>query len=381
MTLGKVSPLLSQNIDPLNITKRVYWRPVTATTVIKVGQPVCYNSDETKDYKERSTTPISGGTAYAEGSQNYTARLFCVEEPLTANLMSFAGIVIKLGTLAGADGDLIEIATPVPGAVVPVYTDIECTVNQTLIGLRDSEADASYPQYAKIIGVARETKDRSGTAGLVWMEFVDIIEQGDYTYPYIIPDESAGDVILNHQYFQSVQTAGAFHLLKARVELTGNAGFEGGMVQYRGEINGVDPATSQVMSIGLTIKASGELATTGYQYGTCPLHLGIGTSGTPDLSGGGLANTLCAISISYNADESGGAPGQAYVFHFNSGTYVWDGLIHAMSAGDIGDSSQSGTAANVVGFDGDGTIRKIPVRLGGVTYYLLVGTAAAETAD
>ena len=280
--------------------------------------------------------------------------------------MSFAGIVKSLGPKAGADGDMIEIFTPVEGAVVPVWTDIECTVNQTLIGLRDSEADASYPQYAKTIGVARETKDRSGTAGLVWMEFKNLVEQGDYSYPYIIPDESAGDVIVNHQYYQSVQTAGAFHLLKARVELTGNAGFEGGMVQYRGEINGTPPATCQVMSIGLTIKASGKLATTGYEYVSCPLHLGVGTSGTPDLSGGGGANVLAALAISYHADESGGAPVTAYAIHFHSGTYNWDGLFNVMNAGDIGDWAETDRITTSAAND-----RIIPVRIGGAIYHLV----------
>ena len=355
-------------VDPLAETKTVIWRPDTPATVIKVGQPVCYDSDCVHDAQERTTNPSDRGATYAEGSQNFTGRLFTVEEPLTANLMNFAGIVAKLGPKAGADGDTIAIYPFKKGAVVPVYTDIECTNRQTLIGIRDSEADASYPQYAKIIGVARENKDRSGVgnAGLVWMEFIDIIEQGDYSYPYIIPDESAGDVILNHQYFQSVQTAGGFHLLKARVELTGNAGFEGGMVQYRGEINGVQPGTSQVMSIGLTIKANGELADTGYQYVTCPLHLGVGTSGTPDLSGGGPANILSALSICYNVDEGGGPPVNAYALHFNSGsTYNWDGLMYVMGAGDIGDATATQTAAF------GATDKAIPIKIAGVTYYIM----------
>jgi len=242
-----------------------------------------------------------------------------------------------------------------------------------LIGLRDSEADASYPQYAKTIGVARENKDRSGTPGLVWMEFKNFMQQGDYSYPLIVPDESAGDVIVNHAYYQSVQTAGAFHLLKARVELTGNAGFEGGMVQYRGEINGTPPATCQVMSIGLTIKASGSLAATGYEYVSCPLHLAVGTSGTPDLSGTGVGNTLAALAISYHAVESGGAPDNAYAFFFHSGANNWDGLLRVMNLGDIGDATV--TTADITSQD-SASDKNIPIDIAGTTYYLRAFLAA-----
>ena len=53
-----------------------------------------------------------------------------------------------------------------------------------------------------------------------------------------------------------------------------------------------------------------------------------------------------------------------------------------MASGDFGDSaSGADEAAHVIGFDGDGTTRKIPVLIDSTTYYLLVGTAIQGVAD
>ena len=162
-------------------TKRVFYRPVTASTEVKVGQPVCYNSDSVTDQKERTAHPntghLNGGglTAYAEGVQSFTGRLFIVEEPLTANLMSFAGIVKSLGPKLGADGDMIEIFVPTPGAVIPVWTDQSTATNTTMLGISNAEVDMSAPGVSKMI--AMETKDRSSDNGLVWAKFLDNVYQ------------------------------------------------------------------------------------------------------------------------------------------------------------------------------------------------------------
>lgn len=210
-------------IDPIAQTKRVFWRPETATTVLKVGQPVCYNSDAVADHKERTSDPTHLGLtedAYAYGAQDFTGRLFCVEEPLTANLHAFAGICKALGPKAGADGDMIEIFIPTPGAVVPVWTDQYCTFDRTVMGIRNGEADVSYPGTA--IGVAKETIDRGTGAddGLCWMEF----NRGHFLPPsddsgLMIDDECGADVNLNYIYASTIQTAGQLHALKVRGDI------------------------------------------------------------------------------------------------------------------------------------------------------------------
>lgn len=364
--------------DPIAQKKRVVWRPTDSTDVLIVGQPVFYNSNATTDYKERSTTPISGGTAYAEGSQNYNARLFVVERPYTdyagdVNLEAFAGIVADLGSRAGADGDFINIFIP-NGAIVPVYTDIACTLDRTILAIRTGADNVSYPGYDRCIGIAKETKDRSGTAGLVWAKVdPNLFESlGTYANHLQIPDESGADVIVNRMYVDSAQTAGSFNLVSWEGWLDGAGGFDEGMFKMKAYLNAAATDGCTTLSVGFTIEAAGEFTSSGAsQYGNGPLRLSIGTVGTPDLSGG--PDTLCAVNIAYNVNEGGGAPNMAYAFHFNSGTYKWDGLIHTMNAGDIGDATVS--TADVTSQD-SASDKNIPVKLGGVVYYIRAFLAA-----
>lgn len=387
--MSKIVSMSSGAIDPIAVTKRVFWRPVTSTTVLKVGQPVCYNSDCVCDHKERTSDPTHLGLTkdtYAEGEQEMTGRLFIVEEPLSANLSHLAGFVKSLGSLDGADGDMIEIFIP-NGAIVPVRTDVNCTLDDTILGIRNGQAEATIGEYCRPVAIAKETKDRSSTAGLVWAKIVGsnmFQRQGEYSYRLTIEDECGGDVTMNQVFVTSNQTAGAVILLRLDAEMDGAGCYDSGILMVRGKLNAAASGALQACSMGLDLEASAELYDGGIaaDYANCVLRLAIGTTGTPDLSTGSGSNRLCAISIGYHADESGGAPQEAWALAFNSGaTYQWDGLFHSMNAGDIGDSSQSGTAAHVIGFDGDGTIRKIPVKIGGTTYYILVGTAAAETDD
>ena len=216
MSSAKIVSMSSGAIDPINVTKRVFWRPVTDTTVLKVGQPVCYNSDAVVDHKERTADPTHLGLSedtYAEGAQDFTGRLFIVEEPLTANLHAWGGIVKSLGPKAGADGDMIEIFMPVEGAIVPVLTDQNCVLDRTIMGIRNGAGtDVSYP--GRPIGVAAETKDRSTIDGLVWMKFKSFIWQYGDDSALTIDDEGSGnDVTLNKIKITSALTTGSVNML------------------------------------------------------------------------------------------------------------------------------------------------------------------------
>ncbi len=172
--MGAVGP----DTDPLIESKEVYWRPATASDVAIVGQPVCYNSDLAADYKERTTNPAVANaasnsdkaTTYAEGAQTYDARIFVVERPASGNLHQFAGTILSLGDHSGADGDKIRIAIP-NGAVVPVYTDANCTLDSTILGPStggDHYSISTGDGDPRAAAVAMETVDRSDTNGLVW---------------------------------------------------------------------------------------------------------------------------------------------------------------------------------------------------------------------
>jgi hypothetical protein len=186
--MSKVVSMSVGAIDPITQTKRVFWRPATATTVAKVGQPVSYNIDLAGDHKERSTDPTAshlggGGTTYAEGSQTYTGRLFCVEEVKVDDSHAFAGFIKSLGPNAGADGDMIEIFVPSDnGMVVPVYTDKSIAIRDSLY-LEDGEntvVNATQVGMGPQVGIAIETIDRSSTAGLVWAKVFMPKQDGIY---------------------------------------------------------------------------------------------------------------------------------------------------------------------------------------------------------
>lgn len=207
--MTQVMSMSSGAIDPIAVAKRVFWRPVTEAT-LKVGQPVCYSSDSIYDYQGRSVDPVHLGLTrdtYAEGEQEKTARLLVVEEPLTANLNAFAGIVKCLGPKAGADGDFIEIWIP-NGAVLPCYIDQSVTLDETILGIRDGEADVSYPgngvtNPGRPIGVAKETIDR-GTPGMCWVK----IDPNMFSCQYGVSDSAYlkvdGGSAVNKKYVEIV---------------------------------------------------------------------------------------------------------------------------------------------------------------------------------
>ncbi|MHA2265867.1 MAG: hypothetical protein ACXAEN_26035, partial [Candidatus Thorarchaeota archaeon] len=342
------------------------------------------------DHKERTAHPntghLNGGglTAYAEGVQAYTGRLFIVEEPLTANLHAWAGIVKSLGPKIGADGDMIEIYVPTEGAIVPVYTAQNCTNDRTIMGIYNAQADVDFP--GRPIGIAKETIDRSGTDGLCWMQFKSfeystINGGGDATAnSLIIDDEAAANAVtikaMNLKFTGTGRARGLYYV--GDINGAGHANY--GMFKFRTYISAAMSQTVHTLCANLHIKDAGTLTDAG-EWASSPLYVTVETEVTttaPTLSGGSIAG----IYFGYYVDESTAGPANAFVFHFNNhASYNWDGLIR-MGAGDLGDSlSGADEAAHVIGFDGDGITRKIPIDVDGATYYLLVGTAIQGVAD
>jgi hypothetical protein len=178
MNFGEIGMRSVATVDTMRAVKTVTFRPSTAADTVRVGDLVCYNSDLAADWKEATSNRLSGdfggenATTYAEGAQTYNARFLVVEKPADANLEHFAGIVTALGPQGGADGDTLQICPLVAGAVVPVYTDVNCTINQSVLGVSSGSylAQLSTGDDSPLaIGVAVETVDRSNTNGLVWM--------------------------------------------------------------------------------------------------------------------------------------------------------------------------------------------------------------------
>lgn len=312
MTLGKVSPMFSENIDPLAITKRVYWRPVTTGTALKVGDPVCYCKDE-QDYRERTTQPASGGTAYAAGSQNYTGALFIVEEPLIDNIAEFAGIVTKLGDKAGADGDLVEIAKGNSGAVVPANVVLTSTTRgrtilAVMVGTRtlgspttdcadfenDSDTDVDEELDSKVVGVAMESIT---AAGLCWVKLDEnaFIYQGGNIGQDFLVGSVADDVTVNKMFLNIAVTAGHCQALHCRTVLTGTGGDANrGVYRFETITRGVPADAKHVFGVNCHLEIGAGTVGGGQMS---PLKITLRTKNAdPDLSNVGK---LCAIHIDW----------------------------------------------------------------------------------
>ena len=168
-------------------------------------------------------------------------------------------------------------------------------------------------------------------------------------------------------------------------ELDGGGGCAYGMFKFRTYVNSVLTADAHVICANLHFKDDAELSPPAPEQAHAPLYVTVETEITsvaPDLSGGNLA----ALYVGYYINEGVGAPAKAYVIHCNASFAAnmgqWDGILNIQTPGTVGDSlSGADEATHVIGFDGDGITRKIPVLIGGATYYLLVGTAIQGVTD
>lgn len=382
--MSKIQLMGSGAYDVYCLTKRVYFRPSSSTDKVRVGDLVCYNSDAVVDHKERTVDPTHLGLTkdtYAEGEQEFTGRLFIVEKPASANIDFFAGVVKSLGDQAGGDGDFIEIFVPTEGAVVPVMSNIACTLNTTILAVRNGAYEASVPRHpAYPIGIAMETKDRSGTDGLVWMRFDSRnFLKGSPSGNLNVPDELTGGMQLNKLRVDVAPTAGTMRLLRMELVLEGTGGnTQFGAFQLNTKINGTVDNDCHGVSAALIFGTDAVVPANAPAEGFAALYVSIESDdGTVDYSG----LHMCGILFGLYLDESAGGPDQLYAMNFNTSSATWDGLLR-FSAGDLGDAaSGADEASHVIGFDGDGTTKKIPILIDATTYYILVGTAIQGVAD
>jgi len=142
---------------------RVYYE---GTSTLYEGMPVCYNFDTTDNWSGGSMTlgAVTATTTTAEGSQN-EGKYIRVEDPTTANLHAFAGVVAGGSKGIGTTTGLTAIDIYIPnGAIVPVRTDASTTVGVTVLGIANGStlcASGGAP-----VAIAWETVDRSSTNGI-----------------------------------------------------------------------------------------------------------------------------------------------------------------------------------------------------------------------
>ena len=380
------------NVNAMKKRVRWYNRESSAETIYE-GQPVCYMYDTTTNvlgydkgaggHPECQSSP----TTTAEGYQN-EGKFLLVEKPYTDNIQWFAGVVAEgnwCGTsVAATSYKWIEIYIP-NGAIVPVRTDLNCTVGRTVLAVETDSQELTVPlaaNQARPVAIAEETKDCSSTSGIVLakLEPTQFLYQDNTGDSLIMDDDATAAETVNRMNLYFAGTGGPKRGLYAVGEIAGAGHANYGMWKFRTYINAAASATVHTLCANLHIKDSGTLVDSG-EWASSPLYVTVETEVTttaPTLSGGSLAG----IYFGYYVDETTAAPANAYLFHLNNhASYNWDGIIR-MGAGDLGDSLSGGDeAGHVVGFDGDGTTRKIPVLIDSTTYYLLVGTAIQNVAD
>ena len=254
-------PTINSGQETILLKKSVVFRPATSTDTLKTGYLVCYNFDSVKDWEENTKTQNSFSRAevdFAEGSQDFSARILEVEKPASGNLNHFAGVVAD-GYEGAVSGDVIEIVVPVEGAVVPVYTDLSVTNGSTILAANSASYIATNPLYggsttpSAVVGIALETIDRSSTNGLTWMRFDKGIRFGmgvsanNYSAGVGVSTELS--VMPCSIAIETPQTDGDFSAFRVRGELigAGSCAYLGAAIRAEGVVN-----AATVVKSGLT---------------------------------------------------------------------------------------------------------------------------------
>lgn len=363
--------------NPVAHRVRVHFN--TASAVIYEGMPVCYNYDTTVNWAGGSVSDgaVTASTTLTAGSPATAAAKYLeVEEPSANNIQWFAGVVARGGwcgktTSATAGvGQLLDIYVP-NGAIVPVRTDSNCLIGQTILAITTGSQELGVPLAtdSRAVAISEETYNR-GTAGLVLAKLdPSLFMYQDHAGTALSVDDAdtTTSVMVNHSNIKFLGSATCDRPLYMIGELAGGGAGLNGMFKFRTYVSSTMTNCVQVVCANLHLKDDGVLkAVGGGEYDSC-FYATIETEETSSLA---VLTTLsvCAYQAAYYLDESETTPAHAYILGvpsgFAAGTYQWDGLLIAQSAGAIGAAaSPSGPAF------GAGDIM-IPCRIGDTTYYL-----------
>lgn len=340
------------------------------TSTIYEGMPVCYDNSTTnwfggsvdQDPSSGNAGEVTESTTTAEGSQN-EGKYIRVENVNADNNSMFAGVVAKgspgLGTIGPG-----PVAIYVPnGAVVPVRTDQNCLIDQTILAINTGEQELGVPLRAdsRPVAIARETVDR-GTAGLVLAELNPdrfIYQDMGGTALSVDDSDTTADVVVNRIRVKSLQTGGQFTALSIKAESAGGAG----TVNQRGlalRAVGIVSATpsGQVHGTNLDLEITGGTITE--PVSACLIKLY--ESGATVSS----SNVFSVLTLQNQVTDAPAANSHCWIYCEENGSQDVDVFIRAKNPGELGDSAMTGDHTF------DSADRAIPIyfQAGGLTYYI-----------
>lgn len=360
--------------NPVAHAVRVYY---FGTSRIYEGMPVCYDNSTTNWFggSVADTGEITISTTTAEGSLN-KGKYIRVENPNTDNVSMFAGVVKKGGWVGKTGPKVLDIYVP-NGAVVPVRTDSNCLIDQTILAVTIGQQELGVPLEtdSRPVAIARETSDL-GTAGLVLAELNPdrfIYQDMGGTALSIDDADTTTGTLVNGIQLSFLGTSAYQKGLYCKGTISGAGACVYGMWKFRTVLNAAAKDNIHVICANLHLTENATLTDPESEHGSTAIYATVETVSTGGaafhdgtLSGGNLS----ILYGGYYVKATGANPNRFYWFHFNSNTTAGydrvDGLINCVKSQDIaltpqGDASQT---------------HKIPILIDGVTFYIMVNQAA-----
>lgn len=374
-----------------------------ATKTIYQGEPMCYVYDTTNNILGWDKENEEAGSTTAEGYQN-EGKFLIVENVAADNMQWFAGVVAE-GSWCGkqvADGSSEDIELYLAnGGIVAVRTDCNCTVGTTPLCLASGSQE--FTSVGRPVGLAEETKDRSGTNGIVLAKIDPnlFLYQTDGDTAMSFDDELATTTgIVNQMYMTEAQTAGSFVPLYMHHTSTGNTSAamnEYNILSYL-SLSGTYDQTGYHRGILSQVNIGGTV-NAGCHIASIMAQLTEGASGTvtnvehmsglwvdctaAKPSGTDLANHYSMVRISNGADAEEGPDEVFYVYGGNGIEELFD-FDTCLNGGGATDHFiyPLGTGADKIITSGtDGTTLKVKCDVDGTAYYLILYADPTEAAN
>lgn len=344
--------------------QRLYY---TGTNTIYEGMPVCFDYDATTNVLgwDNDASQVIGTTT-DEGYQN-EGKFLRVEDPVTANLPWFAGVVAAGGYVGKAGPKWVDVYAP-NGAIVPIRTYVSSTVGVTAVAIMNGTQYFGNPTAgmgngaAAYVALCEETVDRSATAGLCLAKLDPrlFVNQTAGTAKMNFATAGTVDLAANFVNVKSLQTAGTFTGFFVRSEVTNADSGDVALAVY-GEANvlGVTAGSYQI----------GNRFALNLWGGTQTASVIAALAGEIYEEGANLTGSTVIAPLFLRTQIDATNPPAAnthYMMHFRvDGADKPDGLFIIGALNTIGALASISDAPALAPGD-----VMIPVRLNGTTYYI-----------